>query len=93
MHQALLQALTRDTQKYPLHQVAWALEWDAIIDETTGKPFKWFAAKQVVPLDPDLKKMFNSWDYRKYVHRLKKELKFSLNEEKYQEKKQLQEDE
>ncbi len=93
MHQAMLQALARDTKKYPLHKVAWALEWDAVIDETTGKPFKWFAAKQVVPLDSDLKKVFNSWDYRKYVHQLKKDFKFRLDEEKYRAKKQIQEDE
>jgi len=91
VHQAMLTALARDTRKYPLHQVAWALEWQALMDEVSGEPFTWFAAKQVVPLNSELKKVFNSWDYRRHVQRLSKEFKFRLDEKKYETMKRIKE--
>ena len=79
--QARLVALNRDTKKYELVKVAWALEWGALIDEKTGKPEVWRAAPQVVPLDRKLKDFFNSSAYRKYVKEKSKEYKFRLDQE------------
>ncbi len=78
--QARLVALNRDTKKYRLVEVAWALEWGALIDESTGKPEVCRAAPQVVPLDKKLKDFFESSAYRKYVKEKSKQYKFSLDQ-------------
>ncbi len=90
--QALLQALSRDTKKYQLSTVAWALEWGAIFEEKQDTPFRWEVTKQIVPLDGELKKLFNSWDYRKLVKKLAQDYKFRLDEDKFIKKKKIKED-
>ncbi len=82
--QARLNALARDTKKYPLDVVSWAMEWGAIKDEVTAQPAKWFVAKQLVALDSELKKLFNSKMYWNIVKEKAKEYKFTLNMAEYE---------
>lgn len=91
-HQALLTAISRDTKQYPLHKTAWAIEWGALMDEVENKPFSWFASPQIVPLDRELKKAFNSWEYRRLVKRLSEKYKFKINEDKYIKIRKIKED-
>jgi len=91
-HQAILLALSRDMKRYPLYKTAWALEWGAISERRQDKPLTWFAAKQIVPLDTELKRVFNSWDYRRKVRKLSEQYKFVLNEDKYIKIKKIKED-
>lgn len=83
LDQARFMAMARDMKKYPLHKVAWAMEWNAIQDLISGEPAKWFIAKQIIPLDKELKKLFNSADYKKIVNEKLKEYKFHLDEKTY----------
>jgi len=58
--QAKLKAIIRDTKNYTLHEVAWAIENELLIDYATGKAFKWFISKQVFPLERDWAKLYKS---------------------------------
>ncbi len=91
-HQAVLMAISRDTKKHPLHKTAWAIEWGALIDEVENKPFTWTASQQIVPLDVELKKAFNSWEYRRLVKKLSGKYKFRINEDKYIKIRKIKED-
>lgn len=82
-HQAWFQALKRDLRGYPLHVISWAIEWNLVIDEKQGKPLEWVIGQQVVPLNADLKKLFESNDYRQYAKEKSKAFKFRLEYEKY----------
>ncbi len=91
-HQAKLMAISRDTKRYPLNKTAWAVEWGALIDEVENKPFVWSASEQIVPLDIELKKAFNSWEYRRLVKKLSEKYKFRIDEDKYIKIKKIKED-
>ena len=58
--QARLKALRRDMVGHCLNEVAWALECGAVKDLNTNQPLKWTPGKQIVPLNTDIKKLFNS---------------------------------
>lgn len=81
--QARLIALGRDTAKYSLYEIAWAIEWGALLDKASGKPAEWVPSKQVVPMDSQLKKFFNSKKYRKYVKEKAKIFKYELDYDEY----------
>lgn len=82
-YQARLLALMRDLNKYPLDVMAWAMEWDAVYDLNLNKPAKWHVGKQMVPLNTDLKGLFNSREYKNIVKKRMKEYNFKLDIEKY----------
>lgn len=86
-NQARLLALKRDTQKYPLADVAWALEWGLIKDLNSAKSLQWPAGKQIVPLNGELKSLFNSRLYRQYVKEHLKNFRYELDYKKYKERK------
>lgn len=90
--QAMLMALSRDLARYPLAKTAWAMEYGAVYDEVNGKPFEWFAARQIVPLDAQLKRVFNSWEYRRRVKKMSADFKFRLDEDKYVKIRKIKED-
>jgi hypothetical protein len=83
-HQAWFMALNRDLKKYPVEVISWAIEWEAVIDETTGLPMKWVVGEQIVPLHADLKELFDSREYKKWVQERSKSYKFSLDSEKFE---------
>jgi len=82
-HQAKLKAMQRDLANYSLDQVAWALEWGAVKEKNTALPFKWFPGRQIVPLEENLKKLFNSRAYRQLVKTQAKNYCFELDIKKY----------
>lgn len=82
-YQALLMCLMRDLGKFPLDVVAWAIEWGIVYDLETDKSLEWPVGKQIVPLHPDLKKLFNSKEYNNYVKEKMKNYKFNIDIEKY----------
>lgn len=82
-YQARLLAMKRDMEKYKLADVAWAIEWGFIKDVHTGLPLKWQPGKQIVPLKEELKKMFNSRTYRKYVNMRAKEYNYEFDIDHY----------
>ena len=81
--QARLKAMHRDTAGYSLHETAWALECGAVKDVNTNQPVKWTPGKQIMPLDQDLKKLFNSFTYRLLVKKQSKNFKYEIDLEKY----------
>jgi hypothetical protein len=89
--QARLLAMARDTGKYPLNTVAWAMEHGAIQDEVLGEPAKWITSKQIVPLDRELKKVFNSREYDKYVRQKSKDYRYNLDLDKFEKNKKIKE--
>lgn len=72
LEQAQLLALIRDTKKYNLPEVAWAIENKNLIDLNIEKPFIWHGTRQVLPIDKKLAELFASRAYRtetkKYVN-------------------------
>lgn len=84
----MLTAMKRDTKKFPLPMVAWAVEWGTVYDKKTGKPLVWPAGKQIVPLDEELKDFFDSRVYRNYVKERSKEYAYELDLEKYNRRKE-----
>jgi len=82
-YQARLLAIIRDIKKYPLDMIAWAIEWGAVTDLNSNKSLNWFVGKQIVPLHPDLKDLFNSKEYKNTVNQKMKKYKFKLDIEKY----------
>lgn len=82
-YQARLLAIMRDFKKYPLDMIAWAVEWGAVKDLNIKKPMKWPVGKQIVPLHPDLKDLFNSKEYQYAVNQKMKKYRFKLDIEKY----------
>ncbi len=87
-YEAMLTAMKRDTKKFPLPMVAWAVEWGTVYDKKTGKPLVWPAGKQIVPLDEELKDFFDSRVYRNYVKERSKEYAYELDLEKYNRRKE-----
>jgi len=88
LHEAKLVALSRDLKKYPLDMIAWAMDWNAVIEQNSNKIEKWFAAKQIIPLDKDLKELFAGKKYAEIVKQKAKEFKYILDEQKYNQMKQ-----
>ncbi len=83
LDQAKMLAMIRDTKIYPLEKVAWAMEYGAITDLNTGQPAEWFVSKQIIPLDSQLKKLFNSRAYRQLVKKEVQNYKYKLDIQKY----------
>jgi len=83
-NQARLLALARDTKKYSLNTVAWAMEWGTVMDDIKMEPAKWFVGKQIVPLENNLKRIFTSREYENYVKQKAKEYHYSLDMSKYE---------
>ena len=63
--------------------IAWAVEYGAVKDLNIKKPMKWPVGKQIVPLHPDLKDLFNSKEYKYAVNQKMKKYSFKLDIEKY----------
>ena len=53
------------------------------MDLNSNKSLNWFVGKQIVPLHPDLKDLFNSKEYKNTVNQKMKKYKFKLDIEKY----------
>ncbi len=83
--QARFKALCRDLKQYSVHEISWAIEWGAVIDEKTGHPMEWIIGEQIVPLFKDLKKLFESKDYHQLVEEKSKEFKFRMDLKKFNE--------
>jgi hypothetical protein len=79
--QAKLIALTRDTKKYTLHEVAWAIENEMLIDYTTGKPFKWFISKQVLALEKEWAKLYKSHAFLNEVNKQANRYKYFIKKQ------------
>ena len=89
--QARFKALCRDLKNYSVYDISWAIEWGAVIDENTGRPMEWLIGEQMVPLFSDLKKLFDSKEYKEMVEMKSKEFKFSMDFKKFNEYKLKQE--
>ncbi|WP_457566613.1 hypothetical protein [Caldithrix abyssi] len=83
--QARFVALCRDLKAYSVYEISWAIEWGAVIDETTQKPMEWIIGEQMVPLFSDLKNLFESREYKHFVEEQSKNYKFSMDVKKFKE--------
>jgi hypothetical protein len=77
-------AMIRDTKKYDLATVAWAIQGEAIVDKNTGDPVKWFISQQILPFDERLIKLFESKEYHKAIDNEAALYKFELDMHKYE---------
>ena len=82
-YQAMLKAMQRDLKRFPLYKIAWAVEWGAVRHADSGETLQWPAAKQIVPLNDQLKELFSSKVYRSFVRAEAKNYHFELDENKY----------
>ncbi len=82
--QARFVALCRDLKAYSVHDISWAIEWGAVIDEKTQKPMEWFIGEQMVPLFSDLKNLFESREYKNLVEEKSKDFKFRMDKDKFE---------
>jgi len=78
--QARLKAMKRDLGHWELARVAWAIERGEVHDAISGQILQWPASKQIVPLNTELKALFNSRIYRKFVRERAKSFKFEFIE-------------
>ncbi|MCB0283482.1 MAG: hypothetical protein KDF60_12940 [Calditrichaeota bacterium] len=77
--QAKLAAIMRDTKKYDVSEVAWAIEEKALLDVNGLKPVDWFVAKQVFPLYKEWVYLYKSNRYRYEVYKEMKKFKFKID--------------
>lgn len=83
MYAGKRQAIARDLlPKYSLSEVSWAIDFGCVLEN--GKPFKWFVADQIIPLDRDLKEYFNSKDYVRTCKQVADNHSYTLDEAKWQ---------
>jgi hypothetical protein len=87
LDQAKFLALNRTFSKYPLDKVSWAIDWGCVTDLNENQPFTWFVKRQVVPLEKDIKQMYQSKDYRDFVNSKANSYRYILDENKYEEMK------
>ncbi|GAB4375099.1 MAG: hypothetical protein Kow0042_20240 [Calditrichia bacterium] len=81
------QAIARDLlSRYSLSMVSWAIDLGCV--RQNDRPFKWFIAEQIIPLDRDLKEFFQGKDYLQFVKKTADENVYTLNEKMFAEKKQ-----
>lgn len=85
LYEAKRRAIARDLMpRYPLAVISWAIDLKCVTEN--GKPFEWFIADQVIPLDRDLKEYFQSKNYIQYVNHTAQQYRYELDEAKWQEK-------
>jgi len=82
--EARLRAMMRDMKGLSLETVAWAMVGEAIIDKETGDPVKWFVAKQITPLDNELKALFDSKIYRDTIREQSNKYHYKFDKSKYE---------
>lgn len=81
--QARIRAIERDLKKYPLNVISWAFEWGAIKDFNEDKILEWPVSRQIIPLNKELKQLFDSYSYKRAVKTEMKRFKFELDYQKY----------
>jgi len=81
--QAMYLSLKKCFKNFPLDKISWGIDWGCVIDLNCNKPFQWPIAKQVVPLEKELKGVFQGLSYRRYVKQHIKEYKYEFDEAKY----------
>jgi hypothetical protein len=85
LYEAKRMALERDLlSRYPLATVSWAIELKCVTENT--KPFEWFVAEQIIPLNRDLQDYFSGKEYRKYVEKAAQQYHYELNRELFESK-------
>ncbi len=77
--QAKLLAIIRDTQKFKLIDIAWAIEDKALIDLRTNMPFEWFKGCQVFPLVKPLDQLYKGREYKNIVKKEMKNYNYSID--------------
>ena len=81
--QSEVEALSRDLlKKYSVYDIAWASNFEAII-KNNGEYFTWEPEFLIYPMSKRLQKYFDSKDYKKIVSKNKKEISFSIDDDKY----------
>jgi hypothetical protein len=81
--QAKFAALKKQFKKYPLDKISWGIDWGCVIDLSSNKSFEWLTAKQVVPLDRELKELLQGRSYRDFVNQHMKDYEFKFDDDKY----------
>jgi hypothetical protein len=71
-NQARLLAVMDTTRKMSVGEAAWLIEQEKIIDKSTGMPFKWEIARQILPLEKKWRKLYQSSVYKNHVTRIQK---------------------
>jgi hypothetical protein len=75
-------AIRETFPKVPFKDLAWIIHLNCLSEEEKGI-YEWHAAEQVLPLSKNLKKYFDSSEYKENVKRFKREKRFSIDWEKY----------
>jgi len=76
--QAKLLAIIREKRNRKIHNIAWAIEKEYLIDNKTGKAFKWGGKRQVLPLVKDWLQLYQSKAYKAAVDKSLKNSKYKL---------------
>lgn len=81
--QARFQALKKTFKNYPLDKISWGIDWGCVIDLNCNAPFTWIAKEQIIPLEKELKRLFQSKIYKEYVLQNEGNYKFAFDDKKY----------
>ncbi len=76
--QAKLLAFIREKKKKKIHDLAWAIENNSLIDNKTGKAFQWDGNRQILPLVKEWAQLYQSKAYKNAVEKSLKKYKFNL---------------
>ena len=83
--QAEIESLNRDLlSKYSFYDMSWASNFECIINNNTNETFVWEPDFLIYPMSKKISKYFHSKEYKKQVSKLKKEMSFRIDEDKYQ---------
>lgn len=84
--QGKLSALFRDLQVYSLAEVAWAFEWNCVLDKSTRKPVKWFTDEQILGVRKIIRDYFKSKEYLHRMHKASAQFHVIIDEAKFRKK-------
>ena len=77
------QAIRRDLGHLGLYKLSWAIEWECLIETTSGEYWKWFTDEQILPVSKKMENYFDSPDYKKQVKKAMDSVQFTIDEEKF----------
>ncbi len=73
-----VQAIRETFPDVPFKQLAWIVHFDCMRDDE-GKKYEWKAEEEVYPLNKDLKRYFESKEYRRIVQESKEHLSYQID--------------
>ena len=81
--EGVLLALHRDLSPLSISQMSWAIEFGCARDLHTSQYFEWHSSVQILPINKNIKRYFDSSWYNKRQKRTFREARFELDRKKF----------